>query len=63
MSNINVYRKGAIGLGKRVRQTSGNKVMKWAIIAFVVIGAVKILLTEEYIPEDEIVVGKSKVEK
>lgn len=37
--------------------------MKWAIIAFVVIGAVKILLTEEYIPEDEIVVGESEVEK
>lgn len=28
-------------------------VMKWAIIAFVVIGAVKILLTEEYIPEND----------
>lgn len=27
--------------------------MKWAIIAFVVIGAVKILLTEEYIPEND----------
>lgn len=28
-------------------------VMKWAIIAFVVIGAVKVLLTEEYIPEND----------
>lgn len=27
--------------------------MKWAIIAFVVIGAVKVLLTEEYIPEND----------
>lgn len=28
-------------------------VMKWAIMAFVVIGAVKVLLTEEYIPEND----------
>ncbi len=27
--------------------------MKWAITAFVVIGAVKILLTEEYIPGND----------
>lgn len=27
--------------------------MKWAIMAFVVIGAVKVLLTEEYIPEND----------
>lgn len=27
--------------------------MKWEIIAFVVIGAVKVLLTEEYIPEND----------
>ena len=27
--------------------------MKFAITAFVVIGAVKILLTEEYIPEND----------
>ena len=27
--------------------------MKWAIIAFVVIGAAKVLLTEEYIPEND----------
>lgn len=33
-------------------------VMKWAIIAFVVIRAAKVLLTEEYIPEDDIVVGE-----
>lgn len=33
-------------------------VMKWAIMAFVVIGAVKVLLTEEYIPEDDIVAGE-----
>lgn len=33
-------------------------VMKWVIIALVVIGAVKVLLTEEYIPEDDIVVGE-----
>lgn len=34
--------------------------MKWAIIAFVVIGAVKVLLTEEYIPEDDIVVEEQQ---
>ncbi len=38
-------------------------VMKWAIMALVVIGAVNVLLTEEYIPDDDIVVGELQADK
>ncbi len=37
--------------------------MKWAIMALVVIGAVNVLLTEEYIPDDDIVVGELQADK
>ena len=35
--------------------------MRVAIISFVIIGAVKILLAEEYIPEDDIIAEESQI--